>query len=162
MLTRGDQVFVDKFTYNFRLPRREDVFVFNTAGIEGIPIADPLVKSEFYIKRLGATPGDTLRIDHPRLYINGAIAQGASFGRVMAAQSGSGYRGYANFARYPFRYLGTPAETFTVPPNSYFALGDNSYNSLDSRAWGVVPAENVVGRGLFVYWPFTRHWGLIR
>jgi signal peptidase I len=50
----------------------------------------------------------------------------------------------------------------TVPPYSYFALGDNSANSLDSRYWGFVPAENVVGRGLFVYWPFTSHWGFPR
>ena len=46
--------------------------------------------------------------------------------------------------------------------NGYFALGDNSYNSYDSRYWGPVPDENLVGRGLFVYWPFYPHWGLIR
>jgi signal peptidase I len=49
-----------------------------------------------------------------------------------------------------------------VPPNGYFALGDNSYNSYDSRWWGPVPEENLVGRGLLVYWPFIPHWGLIR
>ena len=45
---------------------------------------------------------------------------------------------------------------------SYFAMGDNSYNSLDSRWWGPVPEENLVGRGLLVYWPFNWHWGFIR
>jgi signal peptidase I len=49
-----------------------------------------------------------------------------------------------------------------VPAKAYFALGDNSYNSYDSRWWGQVPEENLVGRGLFVYWPFIPHWGLIR
>ena len=44
----------------------------------------------------------------------------------------------------------------------YFALGDNSYFSFDSRYWGPVPEENLVGRGLWVYWPFNQHWGLIR
>ena len=53
-------------------------------------------------------------------------------------------------------------KTFKVPEDGYFALGDNSYNSYDSRYWGPVPEENLVGRGLFVYWPFNQHWGLIR
>ena len=51
---------------------------------------------------------------------------------------------------------------YTVPRDGYFAMGDNSYNSFDSRYWGPVPVENLVGRGLFVYWPFYPHWGLIR
>ena len=154
----GDQVFVDKFTYNFRLPRREDVFVFSTAGIVGTQRADadPAIKSEFYIKRLAGTPGDTLRIAQPQLFINGPLAQGKYFARVMSARDG--YRGYSNTVG---PMLVTPSETFTVPEKSYFALGDNSFNSSDSRHWGVVPAENVIGRGLFVYYPFTRHWGLI-
>jgi signal peptidase I len=49
-----------------------------------------------------------------------------------------------------------------VPQNGYFALGDNSYNSYDSRYWGTVPEANLVGRGLLVYWPFNWHWGIIR
>lgn len=154
----GDQVFVDKFTYNFRFPRREDVFVFSTAGIRLQPRADadPNVKSEFYIKRLGGEPGDTLRIAQPQLFLNGALATGKYFARVMSARDG--YRGYSNTVGSRLR---APDQTFTVPEKSYFALGDNSFNSSDSRDWGVVPAPNVVGRGLFVYYPFTRHWGPI-
>ena len=115
-----------------------------------------MVKSEFYIKRLAGEPGDNMRIEHPRLYINGSLAQGPEFAREMSAKDG--YRGYSNTVGV---YLRTASDTFDVPLKSYFALGDNSYNSSDSRAWGVVPAENVVGRGLFVYWPFGRHWGPI-
>jgi signal peptidase I len=59
-------------------------------------------------------------------------------------------------------YLATPDSTVQVPQRSYFALGDNSASSLDSRYWGFVPGDNVVGRGVFVYWPFTRHWGVVR
>jgi signal peptidase I len=51
---------------------------------------------------------------------------------------------------------------FRLPEGRYFAMGDNSYNSSDSRYWGTVPEENIAGRGLFVYWPFLPHWGLIR
>lgn len=154
----GDQVFVDKFTYHFRAPKRGDVFVFNTAGIPGIRMDDPHVKSQFYIKRLVGLPGDKLQVDAPKLIVNGEPAKGFGFERVMKAQNG--YRGYSNDRR--FAYLTSPEEGFQVPPKSYFAMGDNSYNSSDSRAWGRVPAENVVGRGLVVYWPFTRHWGGIR
>ncbi|HSH39718.1 MAG TPA: signal peptidase I [Chthoniobacterales bacterium] len=151
----GDQVFVDKFSYNFVKPRRGDVFVFRTDEILGIP-GDPITGAPFYIKRLTGVPGDTMRIDPPQLQINGQRAQGVGFDQVMSLQNG--YRGYANGRDY----LGDPSKTFVVPDGQYFAMGDNSYNSYDSRWWGPVPEENVVGRGLFVYWPFNRHWGLIR
>jgi signal peptidase I len=151
----GDQVFVDKFSYNFVKPHRGDVFVFKTDGIPLIP-ADPETGAPFYIKRLAGTPGDQLRIEPPLLYINGKPAEGYGFVRVMAAKEG--YRGYA-LGR---ELLADPSQTFNVPERHYFAMGDNSYNSYDSRYWGPVPDENLVGRGLLVYWPFNRHWGLIR
>jgi signal peptidase I len=61
-----------------------------------------------------------------------------------------------------FAFLSTPEDSFLVPKKSYFALGDNSYHSSDSRAWGAVPEANVSGRGLIVYWPFSSRWGIIR
>jgi signal peptidase I len=151
----GDQVFVDKFSYNFLKPHRGDVFVFRTNHIPGIR-EDPEAGAPFYIKRLGGLPGDALRIDPPFLYVNGKKAEGYGFERVMSARPP--YRGYA----FGQAYLSKPDQSYTVPQNGYFALGDNSYNSYDSRYWGRVPDVNVVGRGLFVYWPFYPHWGLIR
>jgi signal peptidase I len=151
----GDQVFVDKFSYNFVKSHRGDVFVFRTNHISGIR-EDPETGSPFYIKRLGGLPGDELRIDPPLLYINRKLAEGFGFARIMAAKPP--YRGYA-LGR---DYLTQPDRSFVVPEHGYFALGDNSYNSYDSRYWGPVPEENLVGRGLFVYWPFNWHWGLIR
>ena len=151
----GDQVFVDKFSYNFVKPHRGDVFVFRTNHIAGIR-EDPETGSPFYIKRLAGLPGDRLRINPPFLYINEKKAEGYGFARVMEAKPP--YRGYGP----GHDYLAEPNRSFTVPWNGYFALGDNSYNSYDSRYWGAVPEENLVGRGLFVYWPFYPHWGLIR
>jgi len=49
-----------------------------------------------------------------------------------------------------------------VPPGRYFAMGDNSFNSSDSRYWGTVPQDNLMGKGLFVYWPFLPHWGFVK
>lgn len=160
---KGDYVFVDKFTYHFRKPRNDDVFVFRTEGIPGIGVgqneAGQPVKGDYYIKRLAGIPGDKLRIEAPRLFINDALAKGFGFERVMSAING--YNGYVN-ARES-RYLRRPKETFEVPAGNYFALGDNSRQSSDSRYWGTVPEQNVVGRGLLVYWPpLNGHIGLIR
>ena len=151
----GDQVFVDKCSYNFVKPHNGDVFVFRTNNIPAIR-PDPIAGPPFYIKRLAGLPGDQLRIDPPFLYINGKKAEGYGFERVMSARPP--YRGYAP----GHEYLSKPDQTYTVPRDGYFAMGDNSYNSYDSRYWGPVPVENLVGRGLFVYWPFFPHWGLIR
>src|SRR5437867_6978416 len=151
----GDQVFVDKFSYNFVKPDRGDVFVFRTNHIPGIR-EDPEAGSPFYIKRLAGLPGDSLRIDPPFLFINGEKAEGFGFERVMAAKPP--YRGYAS----GHDYLAQLNRSFTVPRYGYFALGDNSYNSYDSAYWGPVQEQILVGRGVFVDWPFNRHWGLIR
>ena len=151
----GDQVFVDKISYNFVKPHRGDVFVFRTNHILGIR-EDPETGAPFYVKRLAGLPGDTLRIRPPFLYVDGKIAVGFGFARVMAAKFS--YRGYALGGNY----LAEENRSFVVPEHGYFAMGDNSYNSYDSRYWGPVPDDNLVGRGLFVYWPFNRHWGLIR
>ncbi len=159
----GDHVFVDKTRYHFAAPQRGDVFVFNTQNLPTsgrMPL--PGEPSQFYIKRLAGLPGDDLRIDPPRLFVNGEVASGPGFARVMSEKDG--YRGYSNGQDngYRFPHLGSPDQTLRVPPHNYFALGDNSYNSSDSRNWGPVPERNLVGRALFVYWPFNSHWGLIR
>ena len=168
----GDHVFVDKMTYNFRTPHRGEVFVFNTQHIpthenQRNNMQGP---SQFYIKRLAGTPEDTLQVRPPELFINGKRAEGFGFERVMTAKDG--YNGYSNgseqFDSYGKRYilpmhlLTTPDSSFKVDPKHYFAMGDNSLHSSDSRDWGMVPQENIMGRGVFVYWPFTRHFGLIR
>ena len=66
------------------------------------------------------------------------------------------YRGYFNGSRQNGAEYLLPGETVTVPARSYFAMGDNSANSYDSRYWGFVPAMSVVGRPLLIYYPFPR------
>lgn len=159
----GDQVFVDKVSYNFTKPAAGDVFVFKTTGIRKIEEGlNPAMGSQHYIKRLAGMPGQTLRIAPPKLFVNGEVPQQFVFQRVMSMKDG--YRGYSNgpLGGGKFSLLQTPEDTYTVPPRSYFALGDNSYFSSDSRFWGSVPEKNVAGRGFFVYWPFTHRWGFIR
>ncbi len=149
----GDQILVDKFSYHWVSPKRGDVFVFRTNGITGIETSrnfDPAYGSQHYIKRLAGTPGDHLRIEEPNLFVNGELADGDGFARVMSQEDG--YRGYSNDYHFRDRKLGE---------KEYFALGDNSRNSSDSRYWGVVPQDNIVGKAVFVYYPFNKHWGLI-
>ena len=159
----GDHVFVDKLSYNLHMPTRGEVFVFSTRGIPRIE--DQLKEqgiegSEFYIKRLAGLPLDTLRVDYPLLYINGQLAQEFGFRRVMSKTDG--YAGYSNPSPADAYFLTEPEATYPVPAQHYFAMGDNSFNSFDSRYWGPVPQENLMGRGLFVYWPFLPHWGFVK
>lgn len=158
----GDHVFVNKMAYNFRAPSRGEVFVFSTAGI---PTPEnrqnPGSPSQYYIKRLAGLPGDELRIDPPNLFVNGEPATGAAFKRVMSGTRNHPKDGYYGYGNGP-DYLNSPDSPYRIPEKRYFALGDNSYNSADSRYWGTVPQDNLMGCGLFVYWPFNKHWGLIK
>ncbi len=154
----GDFVLVNKLTYNFIRPERADVFVFKTTGITLIErTIAPGLGSQHYIKRIGGIPGDELRIDPPNLYVNGKLATDKMLGRVMSEKDG--YRGYGNGPRG--YYLSGPDESFQIPPGNYFAMGDNSYNSSDSRYWGLVAERNISGKGFVVFWPITKRWGFI-
>lgn len=166
----GDHVFVDKVSYNLRQPNRGDIIVFSTRGIPRLDAEqrkNGQEGSEFYIKRLAGVPGDTLRIEDPLLFVNGTEAKEFGLQRVMKMQ-GPHYDGYSNphvldpLHPYGALNLTNSDQTYSVPPGGFFALGDNSRNSLDSRYWGTLPQDNMMGRGLFVYWPFLPHWGFVK
>jgi signal peptidase I len=153
----GDQLFVDRFTYNFFKPEVGQGFVFRTGNIPGIG------RDEYYIKRLVGTPGDKLEVKEPMLYRNGNPITGAEAFELNGKRDGL-YRGY-KFGDRPWeKNLGLlqEGEALTVPKDSFFALGDNSYNSADGRVWGFVPAKDAIGRPLFIYYPFTKRWGPAR
>jgi signal peptidase I len=151
----GDQLFVDRFSYHFMRPKVGQGFVFFTGNIPGIA---SVMGEQYYIKRLVGTPGDVLQIKPPILWRNGQPITGApSFAKN--AQRTDGYQGYVHIDASRAQYLLTDDDTLTVPKDSFFAMGDNSNNSFDGRYWGFVPAKEVVGRPLFIYFPFSKRWG---
>lgn len=172
MVETGDHLFVNKMLYHFRKPRRGDSFVFRTLGLDtegtGRPVTDPLEGSQFYIKRCVGVGGDTVSVDPPRLLINGKPAPERSIQRVWRgadphdADHHPAYRGYAfGKEEHRMRFLTEMRPAYTLPDMTYWAMGDNSFNSLDSRLFGPVPLDNVVGKALVIYYPLNRFFKLI-
>lgn len=150
----GDMLLVDRFTYHWMRPSIGDPFVFRTRNIDGLTAANNGIPDDkYYIKRLVGEGGDVLRIDEPVLYRNGAPIEGVKPFAWNHAQEPpyEGYEATGMFAN---------GREVTIPPDSFYAMGDNSDESLDSRAWGFVPDTSVVGRAIFVYYPFSANWGL--
>jgi len=155
-LMTGDQLFVDRLTYNFMRPKVGQGFVFRTGDIPAIG------KDDYFIKHLVGVPGDVMEVRPPALYRNGAPITGSEAFQLNANRVPP-YTGYVYGSDVGGgRYLLKKGDTLKVPPQSYFAMGDNSSNSSDGRVWGFVPAAAVVGRPLFIYYPFTRRWGPAR
>jgi signal peptidase I len=155
----GDQLFVDRVSFNFVRPTVGQGFVFRT---DHIPEIVRMFGDQYFIKRLIGAPGDTVEIREPMIYRNGAPITGSKTFEWNFNKTGL-YTGYVNATRDDSRYtILFPDETVTVPPRSYLALGDNSHNSMDSRYWGYVPEKDVIGRPLFIYYPLTSRWGTAR
>lgn len=152
----GDHLFVNKVAWNFRPPRRDEITVFTTDGL-----AD-LKQKTHYIKRLVGLPGEEISIEPPYLMIDGERVSGfRGIERIENMVGGRhGYRLPAAYPRPPV--LSTPSDSKKLADEEFFVLGDNTLSSYDSRFWGAVPRQNLVGPAMFVYWPFGRHWGPIR
>ncbi len=149
----GDQLFVDRMSYHFTPPKVGDGFVFRTGNLPELHAwMRDSPRDQYYIKRLVGVPGDRLEIRDDVLYRNGAPIEGSNAFDKNAKREDN-YPGYRAVGRY---VTGGPMD---VPANEYAAFGDNSASSLDSRYWGTIPAKDVVGRPLFIYYPFTRRWG---
>lgn len=150
----GDLLFVDRMSYNFVKPKVGSGFVFRTGRIENLKDEEG---DKYFVKRLVGVPGDVLEIKAPALYRNGEPITGSTAFAKNAGREGL-YPGYTNVAGS----LLSAGDKVTVPANSFFALGDNSPRSKDSRYWGFVPEKEVVGRPLFIYYPLTSRWGPAR
>lgn len=154
----GDHVFVNKMAYHFRPPNRSEVFVFTTSGIR--ELNPPGAPSQYFIKRCVGVPGQTLSIKPPYLLVDGQVPHEREILDRIYSQE-NGYNGYVLNRNYGKGRLHTPEDAVTIQSQTYWAMGDNSANSHDSRMWGPVPRKNLVGTGFVVYWPFSKRWGLI-
>lgn len=124
-LVPGERVLVAKFLYRFTDPQRGDVVVFRY----------PIDRRKNLIKRIVGLPGEQVKIAEGKVFINGEPLTGDLFRRTY----------------YDVGYYGQGERV--IPEGYYFVLGDNSENSDDSRFWGYVPRQNILGRAFLVYWP---------
>lgn len=157
----GDHVFVNRIVWNFRRPRRGEVMVFSTQGIRGLP------PGTHYIKRMVGLPHESVGIRPPELLIGGTpVTEPYTIGRLVRREKladwAPPYAGYQVIGtRVPpseITYepaLRTAEDNVTLGAYEYYALGDNTGNSKDSRYWGVVPERNLLGPACVVYWPFA-------
>jgi signal peptidase I len=95
-----------------------------------------------YIKRVIGLPGDSIYIKGGDVYVNGKLLDESAYLNP-------------DVKTYEGAFL-SEGQTITVPPNEYFVLGDNRPESSDSRTWGFVTKDEIIGKSLFVYWPLDR------
>ena len=138
-LIEGDRILVNKFVYRFYEPKRGEVIVFKF----------PQDKKRDFIKRLIGLGGESVEIRDGDVFINGKI--------ITEPQT---IRQNYYYNREDWDY-GRSNMVITVPTDSYFVLGDNSAHSSDSRNWGFVSRNDVIGKAFFIYWP-PRRWQVIK
>ena len=150
----GDHIFVDKVRWNFRPPRRGEIMVFNTDGIQNIQ------PNTHYIKRLIGLPGETIGVRPPDVLVNGKrVDAPATITRIENRMPGFfGYQFAEKWA--PVKRIAALGDTIHLTAQQFLGFGDNTRNSYDGRYWGPVPEKNMVGPALLVYWPFSERWGL--
>ena len=160
----GDHVFVDRVRLApkaswmklipYREPKRGDIIVFLSPSTPGL----------YVVKRVIGVPGDRIHLQNKSVYLNGQLMDDSKYAQHI---SGSYIPYRDEFPAVspdqgsdvtPEWQLTMPSHLeggdLVVPPDSYFGMGDNRDVSLDSRFWGFIPRENVIGRPMFIYWSF--------
>lgn len=131
-LLPGDFVLVNRLAYNIGKVEtgeigRGDVVVFDP----------PFDAPEPYVKRVIGLPGEVVKIENGKVYVDETLVQ------------------------EPYIKIGFSAQgSWEIPADEIFVMGDNRNNSSDSRSWGTVPINNIIGKALFVYWPMDQ-WGAL-
>jgi signal peptidase I len=161
-LNVGDFIVVNKFAYGVRLPvigtkimnvddpERGEVMVFV-----------PPHENKYYIKRVIGLPGDTIRYEDKNLYINGDLVRKTYLDDVLVKTSigdlsGSLSTELLGDVSHPTQHIdaargGRLRTTWVVPNGHYFMMGDNRDNSADSREWGTVSEQSIVGKAIAVW-----------
>jgi signal peptidase I len=161
-LLTGDFILVNKFAYGLRLPVLNAKFLQISEPKTGdvIVFRYPKDPSVDYIKRVVGVPGDHIEYRNKKIYINGKPIPQKFLDSYRGVGSGIGMTG-ANLVNEdldgvehdilvdPRRHM--MDMEFDVPQNRYFVMGDNRDNSNDSRFWGTVPEENLVGRAFLIW-----------
>ena len=165
-LLTGDHVIVDKLAYSPTDPvskrflpyedvKRGDIVVFR----------HPTLLNENYVKRVIGVPGDRIKLRHRVAYLNGnALSEPYVVHTIGDSRpyrdnfpgSAPEYASDASMAARASEMLRDHVISgeLLVPDRSYFVMGDNRDNSLDSRYWGLVPRENIVGKPVMVFWSY--------
>lgn len=156
----GDHLLVDKLTYapsgpisRYLLPyapvERGDIIVFRY----------PEDILQTFVKRVIGIPGDKIRIENKQVYLNGQpvrekykFLKAAGFDAYRDTFPIPGYSSNPGGQQMLERHVAN--DQVVVPDNCYFVMGDNRDHSLDSRFWGFVPRENVIGKPLMIYWSY--------
>lgn len=121
----NDRLMVDKLSYHWSNPDRGDIVVFSpTEELKRRNLKDT------FIKRVIGLPGEKVEIKEGRVYISDRLLQEKYIDEKLVYQWGP----------------------VTVPSNSYLVMGDNRDNSYDSRYWGFVPRDNIIGKAVVRYW----------
>jgi signal peptidase I len=160
----GDHLLVNKFIfgghgawYEKLLPYRQlehgDIIVFKY----------PYLDHQHFVKRVIGLPGDRLKVEDQRVYVNGKVLNepyvvhdpGAGYDPLNYAFPPMGNQLYSSpvvmeWAHEIKKYV--RGEEIVVPPGKYFAMGDNRDHSLDSRYWGFVDRDAIMGRPFLIYW----------
>ena len=176
-LLTGDFILVNKFDYGLRLPilnskiidfskpKRGDIIVFrypnyeHSAGYSGVD----------FIKRVVALPGDAISYEKDQLTVNGETVDYRKIGTYQGVDSGKAMSGYRHIREqidqakhdillHPLGHSRELSKT-TVPEGHYFVMGDNRSHSSDSRFWGYVPEDYILGRaiGIWMHWDWNHN-----
>lgn len=124
----GDYLITEKISYKLGNPRKGDIIV----------LKNPRDESQDFIKRIIAIPGDTIKIEGNSVFVNGGVINEPYLPVQTPTNSGA--------------FL-LEKNTIKAGPNQYFVLGDNRSHSSDSREWGAVTKQEIVGKAFFRYWP---------